>query len=114
MWTVNNVEHINRGLVRAGQGRRSYHQCSCGGNWGNGWGGAADAGFSCHLTIALPHKDPRVNTFFNRQREAFGSIVISTTIAVRRCMEHLRKNRLVAILVERDFGHHRVIDGFFR
>ena len=54
--------------------------------------------------IALPHKDPRVNAFFNRQREFFGTTVFPTTTAVRRCLEQLRKNRLVALLVDRDFG----------
>ncbi len=56
--------------------------------------------------IALAHKDERVNAFFNQQREFFGSAVIQTNVAVRRCFEHLKNNRLVALLVDRDFGYH--------
>ncbi len=62
--------------------------------------------------IALPHKDPRVNLFFNQQREFFGTQVVPTTVAVRRCMEHLKRNRLVAMLVERDFSQHGLVMDF--
>ena len=62
--------------------------------------------------IALPHKDPRVNTLFNRQREFFGTTVFPTTTAVRRCLEHLRENRLIALLVDRDFGASGVSTDF--
>ena len=54
--------------------------------------------------IALSHKDPRVNALFNHQREFFGTTVFPTTTAVRRCLEQLRANRLIALLVDRDFG----------
>ncbi len=54
--------------------------------------------------IALPHKNPKVNILFNKQREAHGVCVVPTTSAVRRCMEALRKERLVAVLGDRDFG----------
>ncbi|MBF0330631.1 MAG: lysophospholipid acyltransferase family protein [Candidatus Omnitrophica bacterium] len=54
--------------------------------------------------IALPHKNPKVNILFNKQREAHGVHVVPTTSAVRRCMEALRKGRLVAVLGDRDFG----------
>ena len=62
--------------------------------------------------VALPHKDPRVNTLFNEQREAFGCKVIPTTVAIRRVMEHLKLNRFVAILAERDFGTHGLLMDF--
>ncbi|MFH0754703.1 MAG: lysophospholipid acyltransferase family protein [Candidatus Omnitrophota bacterium] len=54
--------------------------------------------------IALPHQDPRVNVLFNKQREAHGVCVVPTTSAVRRCVEALRRGRLVAVLGDRDFG----------
>ncbi len=62
--------------------------------------------------IALAHKDQRVNSFFNKQREFFGSSVIQTNVAVRRCFEHLKNNRLVALLVDRDFGYHGLTMSF--
>ncbi len=58
--------------------------------------------------IALSHRDQRVNAFFNKQREFFGIKVIQTNVAVRRCVEHLKENRLVAILADRDFGNHGI------
>jgi KDO2-lipid IV(A) lauroyltransferase len=54
--------------------------------------------------IALPHKNPKVNILFNKQREAHGVCVVPTTSAVRRCIEALRKGRLIAVLGDRDFG----------
>ena len=62
--------------------------------------------------VALPHKDPRVNALFNRQRERFGAMVIQSDTAVRRVLEHLKSNRLVAILAERDFGNHGIMMDF--
>jgi Kdo2-lipid IVA lauroyltransferase/acyltransferase len=56
--------------------------------------------------VALAHKDERVNTFFNSRREFFGEVVIQTNVALRRCLEHLRRNRFVAVLADRDFGRH--------
>jgi len=56
--------------------------------------------------VALAHKDQRVNAFFNSQREFFGTSVIQTNVALRSCLAHLKRNRLVAILGDRDFGHH--------
>ena len=63
--------------------------------------------------VALAHQDPRVNVLFNTQREAFGAMVIQTDVAVRRVVEHLQRNRLIAILADRDFGQSRGGDGFF-
>jgi KDO2-lipid IV(A) lauroyltransferase len=63
--------------------------------------------------VALAHKDDRVNTFFNQKREFFGATVIQTNVALRRCLEHLRRNRLVAMLADRDFGHHGLKMQFF-
>lgn len=54
--------------------------------------------------IALPHKNPKVNILFNKQREAHGVIVVPTNTAVRRCIQALRQGRFVAVLGDRDFG----------
>ncbi len=63
--------------------------------------------------VALPHQDPKVNQFFNAQREFFGTTVIPTTTAIRRCIEHLKDNRILAILAERDFTQHGIVMDFF-
>lgn len=62
--------------------------------------------------VALPHKDPRVNKFFNDKRAHFGVRIISTAVAIRRCMEELKAKGLVALLAERDFNQHGMIMDF--
>jgi KDO2-lipid IV(A) lauroyltransferase len=54
--------------------------------------------------IALPHKDKRVNDFFNRQREMVGVEVIPTGVAIKRCFSNLKKGKVIAFLGDRDFG----------
>ncbi len=82
------------------------------GNWELAGAVMAKLGYPLSI-VALPHRDPRVNRFFNAQREFFGTTVIPTTTAIRRCMEHLRDNRLLAILAERDFTQHGIRMDFF-
>lgn len=55
------------------------------------------------MAVALPHKERPVNDLFNRQREFKGITVVPTNIAVRKCMEHLKNNKIVAIVADRDF-----------
>ena len=54
--------------------------------------------------IALPHKNRKVNELFNRQRENYGVTVVPASVAVRRCLEALRKNKCVAVIGDRAFG----------
>ncbi len=54
--------------------------------------------------IALPHKNPKVNILFNRQREAHGATIVPTNVAVRRCIQALRDGKFIAVLGDRDFG----------
>jgi Kdo2-lipid IVA lauroyltransferase/acyltransferase len=99
---INNIDVLND-VLKHGKGGiiMSGHL----GNWEMAGAVAARLGYPLSV-VALPHKDPRVNKFFNAQREYFGAMVIQSTTAVRRCVEQLRNNRLVAILGERDFNHH--------
>ncbi len=53
--------------------------------------------------IALPHKDKRVNNFFNHQRNIFNVKTISTGVTVRRCFKILRDKKIVAFLGDKDF-----------
>ena len=60
------------------------------------------------LAVALPHKDRWVNNLFNAQRVFFGMTVVSPNIAIRRCLETLKDNRLVGLVADRDFTNHGV------
>lgn len=103
-----NLEYINE-VLKHGKGAVMVSA-----HWGN-WemAGALLSSLGYPLSVvALPHKDPRVNKFFNDQREYFGTTVIPTTTAVRRCVEHLKANRLVALLGERDFSQRGMVMDF--
>ncbi len=98
------TEHLNK-VLKEGKGGiiLSAHL----GSWEMGAAILGVLGYPLSV-VALSHKDTRVNAFFNQQREFFGTSVIQTSVAIRRCMEDLRRNRLVAILADRDFGHHGI------
>ncbi len=99
---ISGIEYLNE-VLRKGKGGiiLSAHL----GNWEMGGSVLSLLGYPLSV-VALSHKDGRVNTFFNSKREFFGTIVIQTNVALRRCLTHLKRNRLVAILGDRDFGHH--------
>jgi len=82
------------------------------GNWEMAGAVVSSLGYPLAV-IALLHKDRRVNAFFDRQRVFFGTTVIpTTTTAVRRCLEHLKANRVLAIMGERDFGTKGIVMDF--
>ncbi|MCK5260134.1 MAG: lysophospholipid acyltransferase family protein [Candidatus Omnitrophica bacterium] len=64
------------------------------------------------MAIALPHKERPVNDLFNDQRETKGVTVIPTNGALRRCIQQLRDNKLVALVADRDFGASSVVMDF--
>jgi len=105
---INNIEYLNE-VLKKGKGAVlvSAHV----GNWEMGGAVLPILGFPLSV-VALAHKDPRVNALFNAQREAFGAMVIQTDVAIRRVTEHLQKNRLVAILADRDFGARGAVMDF--
>ncbi len=105
---LKNIEYLNE-VLQKGKGAIlvSAHL----GNWEMGGAILPMLGFPLSV-VALSHKDPRVNALFNAQREAFGVMVIQTDVAVRRVVEHLQRNRLVAILADRDFGNHGIVMDF--
>lgn len=63
--------------------------------------------------VALAHKHKKVNDFFNFQREIKGVRVIPLGKAVRRCLNVLEKNGIVALVGDRDFNEKGVIVDFF-
>lgn len=56
------------------------------------------------VAVALPHKERPVNDLFNRQREMRGVKIVQTGGTIRKCIEALRENKIVALLADRDFG----------
>ena len=73
------------------------------GNWELGAAALSLMGYPI-FAIALPHKERPVNDLFNHQREAKGITIIPSNVAVRRCIETLRSNQLVAMVADRDFS----------
>ena len=105
---IKNIEYLNEVLQK---GKGGIIVSAHVGNWEMGGAVLPMLGFPLSV-VALSHKDPRVNALFNAQREAFGAMVIQTDVAVRRVVEHLQRNRLVAILADRDFGNRGIMMDF--
>jgi len=105
---IKNIEYLNEVLQ---QGKGGILVSAHVGNWEMGGAVLPMLGFPLSV-VALAHKDPRVNSLFNARRESFGAMVIQTDVAVRRVTEHLRQNRLVAILADRDFGNKGIMMNF--
>ena len=63
--------------------------------------------------VALPHKDKRVDNFFNSKRESKGVKVIPLGKAVRACLNVLAKNGMVALVGDRDFTERGIVMDFF-
>ncbi len=63
--------------------------------------------------VALPHKDKRVNDFFNHQRESKGLRVIQLGRAVRQCMRILKDKQIIALVGDRDFNEKGAVLDFF-
>jgi len=63
--------------------------------------------------VALEHKDPRVNGFFNRQRNLNNVQVIPFGRAARQCLRNLAENKLLGLVGDRDFSEKGVESDFF-
>jgi len=107
--SIKNIEYLNEVLQK---GKGGIVVSAHIGNWELGGAVLPFLGFPLSV-VALAHKDPRVNALFNAQRETFGAQVIQTDVAVRRVVEHLHMNRLVAILADRDFGNRGIVMDFW-
>lgn len=75
------------------------------GNWELGGVVMASLGYKI-MAVALPHKERPVNDLFNQQREDKGITVVPISQAIRRCMETIKNNGLVALVGDRDFNLH--------
>lgn len=82
------------------------------GNWELGAAVIALLGYP-FWAVALPHKDKRVDNFFNFHRESKGVKVIPLGKAVRKCLSVLGENGVVALVGDRDFTEKGMILDFF-
>lgn len=105
---IDNVNHIDD-VLKNGKGGivLTAHL----GNWELGGVTLSLLGYPI-VAIALPHKERPVNDLFNHQRQIKGVTVIPTNVAIRRCIDTLRNNGLVALLADRDFSEHGEIMDF--
>ncbi|MBM3252148.1 MAG: lysophospholipid acyltransferase family protein [Candidatus Omnitrophica bacterium] len=82
------------------------------GNWELGGVVIALCGYPFWV-VALPHKDKSVNNFFNSQRESKGIKVIPLGKAVRKSLDVLKENKILALVGDRDFSEKGMILDFF-
>lgn len=82
------------------------------GNWELGAAVMSLMGYP-QTVIALPHKEESVNNLFNEQRKAQGIDVVPINVGLRKCLEVLSQNKLIAILGERGFTDSGVVLDFF-
>lgn len=72
------------------------------GNWELGAAVLSALGYSVN-GVMLPHKSKAVNNLFDKQRTNKGIGVIPTGIAVKRCFQLLKDNKIIAFLGDKDF-----------
>jgi len=82
------------------------------GNWELGGAVISLLGYP-FWAVALPHKDKRINDFFNHQRESKNLHVIPLGHAVRTCLKLLKDNKFVALVGDRDFSEKGSVVKFF-
>lgn len=82
------------------------------GNWELGGVVVALSGYPFWV-VALPHKEKKVNNFFNYQRESKGIKVIPLGKAARKSIDVLRDNGLLVLAADRDFAGNGAVMQFF-
>lgn len=82
------------------------------GNWELGGVVIARLGYPFWV-VALPHKNKKVDGFFNHQRESKGIHVMPMGKAARQCLNLLKENKMIALAGDRDFSEKGIIVDFF-
>jgi KDO2-lipid IV(A) lauroyltransferase len=82
------------------------------GNWELGSAIVAILGYPFYV-VALPHKNKKVDAFFNEQREGKGIKVVPLGRAVRTCLNALKENKMIGLVADRDFTEKGIIIDFF-
>ncbi len=96
---IENIDRIDQALK---EGKGAIIMTAHIGNWELGAVLLNMLGYQL-MAVALPHKERPVNDLFNHQREVHGITVVATNNAIRKCMEHLKNNKIIAIVGDRDF-----------
>ncbi|MHC4249710.1 MAG: lysophospholipid acyltransferase family protein [Planctomycetota bacterium] len=65
------------------------------------------------MGVALPHPDPALNDFVDRQRRSRGYDVVRSEGAYRKCMLALKRNEVVCLMGDRDVGMGSIEIEFF-
>lgn len=82
------------------------------GNWELGGVVLAILGYP-FWAVTLPHKDKKVDDFFNFQRQSKGVKVIHLGKAVKTILDVIKNRELIALVGDRDFTEKGVISDFF-
>ena len=82
------------------------------GNWELGGAVVGILGYPLWVVV-LPHKNKKVNDFFNAHRKSKGIGVIPLGMAVRKCFELFKHNEMVALVGDRDFNERGPVLDFF-
>lgn len=106
---IENIHYIDEVLSK---GKGAITVTAHLGNWELGGVVIALLGYP-FWAVALPHKDKRVDKFFNFQREAKGVKVIPLGKAVRQSLSVLRENKVLALVGDRDFTEKGLVLNFF-
>ena len=96
------IENIDRIAKALGKGKGAIIMTAHIGNWELGAVLLNMLGYPL-MAVTLPHKERPVNDLFNHQREVHGITVVATHNAIRKCMEQLKSNKIIAIVGDRDF-----------
>ncbi|MCX5703537.1 MAG: lysophospholipid acyltransferase family protein [Candidatus Omnitrophica bacterium] len=106
---IENKHYLDRALAK---GKGVIIVTAHFGNWELGGVLVALSGYP-FWAVALPHKDKRVNDFFNFQRTSKGVNVIPLGHAVRTCLNVLKENKVIALVGDRDFTEKGIVLDFF-
>jgi len=64
-------------------------------------------------SVALSHKDPKINHFFMNHRAVTGGEVIGTSSSLKRCFSVLKDNHALALVGDRDYFDNGIVVDFF-
>jgi len=106
---VENIHYIDEVLSK---GKGAIVVTAHLGNWELGGVVIALLGYPFWV-VALPHNHRKVNDFFNFQRESKNIKVIPLGRAVRQSLDILEKNRVLALVGDRDFSEKGIVLDFF-
>lgn len=106
---IENIDYFNQAISK---GKGVIVLTAHLGNWELGGMVIAQSGYP-FWAVAMPHKDKRVNNFFNSQRESKGIGVIPMGKAVKTSLNILKENKLLALVGDRDFTEKGLIMNFF-